>query len=122
MIKFYRTQGRPLAYFLLPKPFDHDMKRYLQLCSLLLCSAAVLYASQPNVIFVMLDDFGYSQLETYARGLTIDDLDPALLEHVAQRKEYTPEQAFEAVRKASPTLSRLADKGARFDNAYASSN
>ena len=108
--------------FLLPKTFGHDMKRYLQLCSLLLCSVAVIYASQPNVIFVMLDDFGYSQLETYARGLTIDDLDPALLEHVAQRKEYTPEQAFETVRKASPTLSRLADEGARFDNAYASSN
>ena len=97
------------------------MKRYLQLFSLL-CSGAALYASQPNVIFVMLDDFGYSQLETYARGLTVDDLDPALLEHVAQREEYTPEQAFKAVRKASPTLSRLADEGARFDNAFASSN
>ena len=61
------------------------MKRHLQLCSLLLCNGAALYASQPNVIFVMLDDFGYSQLETYARGLNIDDLYPAILEHVAHR-------------------------------------
>jgi uncharacterized sulfatase len=98
------------------------MKRYFQLCLLLVTSGAAPYASQPNVIFVMLDDFGYSQLETYSKGLTIDDLDPALVEHVAQRGEYTPEQAFEAVRKASPTLSRLANEGARFNNAYASSN
>jgi uncharacterized sulfatase len=98
------------------------MKRYFQLCLLLVTSGAAPYASQPNVIFVMLDDFGYSQLETYSKGLTIDDLDPALIEHVAQRGEYTPEQAFEAVRKASPTLSRLANEGARFNNAYASSN
>ena len=54
----------------------------------------------------MLDDFGYSQLETYARGLTIDDLDPALLEHVAQRKEYTPEQAFEAANKVRFTINK----------------
>jgi uncharacterized sulfatase len=98
------------------------MKRYFQLCLLLVTSGAASYASQPNVIFVMLDDFGYSQLETYSKGLTIDDLDPALVEHVALRGEYTPEQAFEAVRKASPTLSRLANEGARFNNAYASSN
>jgi uncharacterized sulfatase len=98
------------------------MKRYFQLCLLLVTSGAAPYASQPNVIFVMLDDFGYSQLETYSKGLTIDDLDPALVEHVALRGEYTPEQAFEAVRKASPTLSRLANEGARFNNAYASSN
>ena len=98
------------------------MKRYFQLCSLLITSGAALCAQQPNVIFVMLDDFGYSQLETYAAGLTVEDLDPALIEHVAKRGQYTPEQAFEAVRKASPTLSRLANQGARFDNAYASSN
>jgi len=98
------------------------MKRYFQLCSLLITSGAALCAQQPNVIFVMLDDFGYSQLETYAAGLTVEDLDPALIEHVAKCGQYTPEQAFEAVRKASPTLSRLANQGARFDNAYASSN
>jgi len=98
------------------------MKRYFQFCSLLVTSCAALYAKQPNVIFVMLDDFGHAQLETYAEGLTVDDLDPALIEHVAERGEYTPEQAFEAVRKASPTLSRLANEGARFNNAFASSN
>jgi arylsulfatase A-like enzyme len=56
------------------------MKRYYQLCSLLNTSGAALCAQQPNVIFVMLDDFGYSQRETYAAGLTVEDLDPALIE------------------------------------------
>jgi uncharacterized sulfatase len=62
----------------------------------------------------MLDDFGYSQLEAYARGLTAEDCDPKLLAHTAEHAEYTPEQAFRQLRKASPTLSRMADKGVRF--------
>ena len=66
------------------------MKRYFQLCSLLIASGAALSAQQPNVIFVMLDDFGYSQLETYAAGLTAEDLDPALVEHVAKRGPLNP--------------------------------
>ena len=122
MIKLYSNSAATFRISLLPNPIHRSMKRYFQLCLLLVTSGAASYASQPNVIFVMLDDFGYSQLETYSKGLTIDDLDPALIEHVAQRGEYTPEQAFEAVRKASPTLSRLANEGARFNNAYASSN
>lgn len=122
MIKLYSKSAATFHISLLPNPIHRSMKRYFQLCLLLVTSGAASYASQPNVIFVMLDDFGYSQLETYSKGLTIDDLDPALIEHVAQRGEYTPEQAFEAVRKASPTLSRLANEGARFNNAYASSN
>ena len=122
MIKLYSKSAATFRISLLPNPIHRSMKRYFQLCLLLVTSGAASYASQPNVIFVMLDDFGYSQLETYSKGLTIDDLDPALIEHVAQRGEYTPEQAFEAVRKASPTLSRLANEGARFNNAYASSN
>ena len=122
MIKLYSKSAATFRISLLPNPIHRSMKRYFQLCLLLVTSGAASYASQPNVIFVMLDDFGYSQLETYSKGLTIDDLDPALVEHVAQRGEYTPEQAFEAVRKASPTLSRLANEGARFNNAYASSN
>ena len=122
MIKLYSNSAATFRISLLPNPIHRSMKRYFQLCLLLVTSGAASYASQPNVIFVMLDDFGYSQLETYSKCLTIDDLDPALVEHVAQRGEYTPEQAFEAVRKASPTLSRLANEGARFNNAYASSN
>lgn len=77
---------------------------------------------KPNVIFIMLDDFGYSQLEAFSRGLTVADCDPKLLAHTAKQTGYTPEQAFRMMRKASPTLSRMADKGVRFNNAFACSN
>ena len=79
-------------------------------------------AEKPNVVFIMLDDFGYSQLEAYSRGLTEEDCDPKLLAHVAQKGQYTPEQAFGMMKKASPTLSRMADGGVRFNNAFSCSN
>ena len=79
-------------------------------------------AKKPNVIFIMLDDLGYSQIEAYARSLSVKDCDPKFLEHVRDRHKYTPGQAFEMVRKASPTLSRMADQGVRFNNAFACSN
>jgi uncharacterized sulfatase len=85
-------------------------------------SASALAVEQPNILFIMLDDFGYSQLEAYSRGLTAEDCDPKLLELVGKHAKYTPEQAFEQMRKASPTLSRMADQGVRFNNAFASSN
>lgn len=78
--------------------------------------------TKPNVVFVMLDDLGFSQIEAYARGLTAADCDPKLLEHVAKKGQYTPAQAFEMAKKASPTLSRMADEGVRFNNAFACSN
>jgi len=84
------------------------------------CAAAE--TKRPNVVFIMLDDLGYSQIEAYARGLGVADCDPKLLDRVAQKGNYTPEQAFEMVRKASPTLSRMADGGVRFNNAFACSN
>lgn len=40
--------------------------------------------AKPNVVFIMLDDFGYSQLEAYSRGLTEADCDPKLLAHVKE--------------------------------------
>jgi uncharacterized sulfatase len=70
----------------------------------------------------MLDDLGYSQIEAFSRGLSIDDCDPKLLDHVAEKGKYTPEQAFEMMQKASPTLSRMADQGVKFTKAFACSN
>lgn len=86
------------------------------------CFALTTAAEKPNIVFIMLDDFGYSQLEAYARGLTVDDCDPKMLAHVAEHSDYTPEQAFKQLKKASPTLSRMADQGVRFNNAFACSN
>jgi uncharacterized sulfatase len=108
------------------------MKSRLILAGLLACGSV--YAADPsvkpfdktqgglNVVFIMLDDLGYSQVEPYARGLTPADCDPALLAHVKENSDYTPEQAFELVKIATPTLSRMADEGVRFNNAFACSN
>jgi uncharacterized sulfatase len=92
------------------------------IAALAACMVAGAGAEQPNIVFIMLDDFGFSQLEAYSRGLTVEDCDPKLLAHVAEHAEYTPEQAFEQLKKASPTLSRMADQGVRFNNALACSN
>ena len=88
----------------------------------LLAGCAVAKENRPNIVFVMMDDLGYSQIEAYARGLDVEDCDPKLLEHTKRTQKYTPAQAFEMVKKASPTLSRMADHGVRFNNAFACSN
>ncbi|HEY5653402.1 MAG TPA: sulfatase-like hydrolase/transferase [Pontiella sp.] len=77
---------------------------------------------KPNIVFIMLDDLGFSQIEAYSRGLSEDDCDPALLKCVAEDGAYTPDQAFEMVKKSTPTLSRMVDEGVRFNNAFACSN
>ena len=79
-------------------------------------------ADRPNVLFILLDDLGYSQVEAFARGLSPEDCDPALLQHVRDKGDYSPEEAFEMMRRASPTISRLADEGVTFSNALACSN
>jgi uncharacterized sulfatase len=86
------------------------------------CTCLGATQQKPNVIFVMLDDLGYSQIEAFARGLSEEDCDPALLQHVREKGDYTPEDAFEMMRQASPTISRLADEGVMFTNAFACSN
>lgn len=86
------------------------------------CAHLVAGESRPNVVFVMMDDLGYSQIEAYARGLSEADLDPALVEHVKRTGNYTGAEAFKMVRRATPTLSRLADEGVIFTNAFANSN
>jgi arylsulfatase A-like enzyme len=85
-------------------------------------SGAVAKEGRPNVVFIMLDDFGYAQLEAYSRGLTLNDCDPKHIAFTEKVAKYTPEQALELVKTASPTLSRMADGGVRFNNAFSSSN
>lgn len=86
------------------------------------CISGYAERTQPNVVFVMLDDLGYSQIEAYSRGLDPEEFDPALLQHVEEKGDYTPEEALRMLRKATPTLSRLADEGIVFEGAMAASN
>ena len=90
--------------------------------TLLVAGPALARDGAPNMVFILLDDLGYSQVEAYARGLEEADCDPQLLAHVEGQGAYTPAQAFEQMQRATPTLSRMADEGARFNNAFANSN
>ena len=94
--------------------------------SLLFFAACVGIASEtpdkPNVIFIMLDDFGYSQIGYNSEQISEEDYDPLFLEFTLEKGNYAPEKALEFSRKATPTLSRMAEKGVMFTNAFASSN
>jgi len=76
----------------------------------------------PNVVFVMLDDFGYSQIAYNSEQITSVDYDPLFLEYSLDHGDYSPEEALDFSRKATPTLSRMAKEGIMFTNAFVSSN
>lgn len=77
---------------------------------------------KPNVIFIMLDDFGYSQIAYNSERISANDYDPLFLEFTLERGDYSPDEALEFSRRATPTLSRMAEEGVMFTNAFASSN
>lgn len=77
---------------------------------------------KPNVIFIMLDDFGYSQIACNSEEISEKDYDPLFLQYTLENGDYSPEQALEFSRKATPTLSRMAKEGVMFTNAFAPSN
>ena len=76
----------------------------------------------PNIIFIMLDDFGYSQIAYNSEWISAQDYDPLFLEFTLENGDYEPEEALEFSRRATPTLSRMAEEGVMFTNAFASSN
>ena len=79
-------------------------------------------ADRPNLLFIMMDDLGYGHCEFHNGALTVEAFDPYFKELVAQRQDYSPEQALEFSRRAMPTLSRLANEGVVFTRAFAPSN
>jgi uncharacterized sulfatase len=76
----------------------------------------------PNIIFVMVDDFGYSQIAYNSEIISAEDYDPLFLKYTLEKGDYSPEQALEFSHLATPTLSRMAKEGVIFTNAFASSN
>ncbi len=76
----------------------------------------------PNLLFIMMDDLGYGQFAVHNGSLTVEAFDPYFKELVAERQDYTPEQALEFSKQAMPTLSRLASEGVVFTRAFAPSN
>ena len=80
-------------------------------------------ANRPNVLVVMLDDFGTGQFAPLARHLEIDEVDPGFLEYTAQLEEsYDPQVALEASRRAMPFMETLAEKGVLFTRAFSASS
>lgn len=79
-------------------------------------------SEKPNIIFVMLDDFGYSQIAYNSQEISEKDYDPLFLEYTLENGDYSPVQALDFSRRATPTLSRMAKQGVIFTNAFTSSN
>jgi uncharacterized sulfatase len=71
---------------------------------------------RPNIVFVLLDDLGYGQFGPNSDMFDVEQLNPIVAER--DEKEITPAAALEAVKTASPNLTRLASEGTRFTDAY----
>ncbi|MFB3828972.1 MAG: sulfatase [Bryobacteraceae bacterium] len=78
---------------------------------------------RPNIIVVMMDDFGIGHFAPHAESLRAGQSDPAHIQFIRERgAAYSEEEALAISRRAMPTLSALARRGAVFTNAFASSN
>ncbi|QHI69805.1 sulfatase family protein [Tichowtungia aerotolerans] len=78
-------------------------------------------AEPPNVLVVMMDDFGGGQFAPLADRLNEQSFDPAFVSFVASMKnggQYSNTEALAAARKAMPTMSRLAADGLLFTRAF----
>jgi uncharacterized sulfatase len=78
---------------------------------------------RPNILVVMLDDFGTGQFAPVARRLKVTDVDPAFREYTAALgKTYDPQVALEASRRAMPFMEKLAEQGVVFTRAFSASS
>src|SRR5512139_2039412 len=86
-------------------------------------ASALAAAKRPNILVVMLDDFGIGQCTPYAEAMKASDLDPAYADFLKRRKAgYEPEQALDFSRRAMPVVSSLGRQGVVFTNAFSPSN
>ena len=92
------------------------------LIPLLVFVSAAFAADRPNFLFIMLDDIGVGQCQFNNDTLTVEQMDPYFKELVAQKQDYTPEQALEYSKRAMPNLTRLANEGVHFTRAYSGSS
>lgn len=84
---------------------------------------SALAADRPNILVIMLDDFGTGQFAPVARQLNVTDVDPAFREYTAALEEaYDPQVALEASRRAMPFMETLAEKGVVFTRAFSASS
>lgn len=93
------------------------------LAQLCLLGAGGYAADKPNILVVLLDDFGTGHFPPVARQLNVQDVDPAFKSYTAHLEEtYDPQVALDAARKAMPFMDTLAKQSAVFTRAFAASN
>ena len=94
------------------------------LLAMALLPVQIYAASRPNIVLVLLDDFGVGQFAPMAKHLSVEDISHEHLQYVASLgdKRYTPGTALEFSQRAMPTMDKLAESGVLFSNAFASSN
>lgn len=74
--------------------------------------------SKPNVLIVVVDDFGWGQFALNKDQYGLSELNQRIVERVA----YSPQLSQDLAERATPTLAKLAKKGIRFTDAYVSAN
>jgi len=79
--------------------------------------------ARPNLLFIMLDDYGVGQFAPMAAKLTPADLDPEFVRHVETNPQiqYPVDRALEAAAISMPVIDKLAGQGLVFTRAYAAS-
>lgn len=98
----------------------------IRLCLLFMirCPLIAAVSQRPNVVLVLMDDFGVGQFSPLTKHLSVEDINYSHLQFVAslREKQYSPLTALEFSQQAMPTMDRLASNGVVFTNAFATSN
>ena len=80
---------------------------------------------KPNVLLIVMDDFGTGQFAPMVKDLELEDLDPGFLAYTDRLEEefaYNKQAALKAAKRAMPFMDELAEEGILFSQAFAGSN
>lgn len=88
------------------------------------CCSILKGNTPPNVIVILMDDFGVGQFAPEARQLELKDLDPAFLAFTESlgSEGYDPNAALQAVQQSMPFMDKLVGQGVLFRRAFSASN
>lgn len=79
---------------------------------------------RPNILVILLDDFGIGQFAPVAQQLELDHLDPGFLAYTEALGDeaYDKQAALEAARNAMPYTTELSEQAVVFSRAFATSS